>query len=175
MNLPNILTVFRLGLIPVYFLVFFSDLPHNMHVSLLVLVVAGLTDILDGYLARRFHWVTDLGSMLDPLADKLMMLAVVLSLVIDHRVTWLEAGLLFLRDLGMIFASVFFVSRGKKTVPATAWGKSNTVLYYLALVALLFTWPYAEGILWGVILFSFVTSFLYFRQFRALHETPPST
>ncbi|ASS73875.1 CDP-diacylglycerol--glycerol-3-phosphate 3-phosphatidyltransferase [Tumebacillus algifaecis] len=169
MNLPNILTMFRLGLIPVYFLVFFSDLTYNMELALLVIVLAGLTDIVDGYLARKYGLITELGSMLDPLADKLMMLSVVLSFVIDDRVSWLMAGLLIVRDLGMILASVVYVTQGKKTVPATIWGKMNTVLYYLALVALMFRWPNAEAYLWGVIILSFLISFHYMRRFRAMN------
>jgi cardiolipin synthase len=171
MNLPNILTVFRLGLIPVYFLVFFSDFPYNMQAALSVLILAGVTDIVDGYLARKYKLITELGIMLDPLADKLMMLSVILSFVIDERVSWLMAGLLIFRDLGMIVASVFFVSRGKKTVPATIWGKANTVLYYGALVALMFRWPYAETYLWGVIILSFVTSIHYMRKIKIRNES----
>lgn len=169
MNVPNILTVFRLGLIPVYFLVFFSDWAYNMELALFVIFLAGATDILDGYLARTYGMVTELGSMLDPLADKLMMLSVVLSFVIDDRISWLTAGLLIFRDLGMILASVFYVTQGKKTVPATVFGKANTVLYYLALLALMFRWPFAEGYLWIVIILSFVTSFHYLRRFNAMN------
>ncbi|HEU4964763.1 MAG TPA: CDP-diacylglycerol--glycerol-3-phosphate 3-phosphatidyltransferase [Bacilli bacterium] len=169
MNIPNILTMFRLCLIPVYFLVFFSDSPRNMLWALSVLIVAGLTDVVDGYLARRYQWVTDLGTMLDPLADKLMMLAVLLSFVIDGRVSWITAGLLIFRDVGMIVASIFFVTRGQKTVPATLWGKLNTVFSYIAMVAVLFNWPNAELYLWAVILFAFGTSLLYLRQFRLLN------
>jgi cardiolipin synthase len=169
MNVPNILTMFRFVLIPVYFMVFFSDEPYSMQIALCVLVLAGLTDILDGYLARKYKWVTELGTMLDPLADKLMMLAAIVSFVIDNRVSWIAAGLFILRDMGMILSSAFFVSRGKKTVPATVWGKVTTVLYYMALVALMFRWPYAETIFWSVIGFAFVTSFLYLRKFRQLN------
>jgi cardiolipin synthase len=168
MNIPNILTMFRLGLIPIYCLVFFSDSPYNMQGALCVLILAGATDVLDGYLARKFNWVTELGVMLDPLADKLMMLAVILSFVVDGRVSWIVAGLLIFRDLAMIVTSIFYVSRGQKTVPATIWGKMTTVLYYVGLVAMMFRWPYAELYMWAVILLAFVTSFLYMRQFRAI-------
>jgi cardiolipin synthase len=169
LNIPNLLTMLRLGLIPVYGIVFFSDSPYNMYFALLVLAVAGVTDIVDGYLARRYRWVTELGSMLDPLADKLMMLAVLLSLVIDERVSWWAAGLMVFRDAGMILTSVVFVSRGLKTVPAMFWGKATTVLTYLALVALLMRWPFAEWVLWGVIGVAFGTSLLYIQRFRALN------
>jgi cardiolipin synthase len=169
LNLPNLLTMLRFGCIPVYGIVFFSDSPYNMLYALLVLALAGLTDVIDGYLARTFDWVTELGSMLDPLADKLMMLAVILSLVIDGRVSWWATGLMVLREVGMIVTSVFFVSQGKKTVPAMFWGKATTVLMYLALVALLLRWPHAEWLLWGVLVVAFGTSCIYLQRFRALN------
>lgn len=169
LNIPNLLTILRLGLIPVYSIVFFSDSPYNMQYALLVLGLAGLTDIVDGYLARRFQWVTELGSMLDPLADKLMMLAVLVSLVLDHRVSWWAAGFMVFRDVAMILASVFFVSRGKRTVPAMFWGKATTVLTYIALVALMFRWPFAQALIWCVISVAFATSWVYIRRFRALN------
>ena len=169
MNLPNLLTMFRFGLIPVYLLVFFSGSPYAMQLALLVLALAGATDILDGYLARKYTWITDLGTMLDPLADKLMMVSVIVSFVIDGRISWLAAGLLILRDLGMIFVSIFFVTRGKKTVPATVWGKSTTVLYYVVLAALMFDWPIANALVWIMILLAFVTALTYLRQFRQIN------
>lgn len=169
MNLPNLLTMFRFGLIPVYLLAFFSESRYPMQLALLVLLLAAATDILDGYLARKYKWVTELGIMLDPLADKLMMVTVIVSLVVAGRISWAAAALLVLRDLGMIFVSIFFVSRGKKTVPATVWGKSTTVLYYVVLVALLFEWPMADLLVWIMIALAFVTALTYLRQIRQLN------
>ncbi|MGB8954448.1 MAG: CDP-diacylglycerol--glycerol-3-phosphate 3-phosphatidyltransferase [Tumebacillaceae bacterium] len=169
MNLPNLLTLFRFGLIPVYLLVFFSESRYSMQLALLVLLLAAATDILDGYLARKYKWVTELGIMLDPLADKSMMVTVIVSFIVDGRISWLAAALLILRDLGMIFVSIFFVSQGKKTVPATAWGKSTTVLYYVVLVALLFEWPMADLLVWIMIILAFVTTLTYLRQFRQMN------
>ena len=169
MNLPNLLTLFRFGLIPVYLLVFFSGSRYSMQLALLVLLLAAATDILDGYLARKYKWITELGIMLDPLADKSMMVTVTVSFVVDGRIPWLAAALLILRDLGMIIVSIFFVSRGKKTVPATAWGKATTVLYYVVLVALLFQWPMAGLLVWIMIILAFVTTLTYLRRFRQLN------
>ena len=169
MNVPNLLTMFRFGLLPIYFMVFFSDNRYSMQLALLVLALAGATDILDGYLARKYQWVTDLGTMLDPLADKLMMLSVIVSFVIDGRISWLAAALLIFRDLGMILVSVFYVSRGKKTVPATVWGKATTVLYYVVLVALFFEWRMAHELVWIMIVLAFGTTLTYLRQFRQMN------
>jgi cardiolipin synthase len=168
--LPNLLTFLRFLLIPVYFLAFFSQSPYHMIWALVVLLTAGLTDILDGYLARKYKWVTELGIILDPLADKLTMLAVILSFILSGRISWLAAGLLIIRDVAMIVVSGVFHLRGKKTVPATIWGKTTTVFYYISLVAIMFELPMAVPLLWLTILLSFVTSFVYLGQFVKLNN-----
>lgn len=170
MNLPNLLTFIRFGLIPLYFLAFFSESPHSMKWALGILLVAGLTDLLDGYIARKYNLITPLGIILDPLADKLMMLSVVLSLIFADRISWIAAALLFFRDGIMIAASAFFHFRDKQIVPATWWGKSTTVLYYFTVVGIMFMWPFADLLLWGTILLSFVTSFVYLTKFRAMNR-----
>jgi cardiolipin synthase (CMP-forming) len=170
LNLPNTVTLIRFTLIPIYLAVFFSDLPYRMQWAFGVLLLAGITDVIDGYLARRHSQVTQLGIMLDPLADKLMMLAVFLSLLISQRISIPAAVAIFLRDLGMIVASAFFHFRGKLTVPANIMGKLTTVLYYFALFLLMFDHPIGEKFLWGVIIFSFVTSLVYLIQFNLINE-----
>ncbi|OYD08032.1 CDP-alcohol phosphatidyltransferase family protein [Paludifilum halophilum] len=170
MNLPNLLTLFRFILIPLYLGLFFSDVPHRMLWAFGVLLLAGLTDVIDGYLARKNGQVTQLGIMLDPLADKLMMLAVFLSLLISGRITLTAAAAIFIRDLGMIIASAIFHFRGKITVPANVMGKLTTVLYYVALSLLIFDVPDAEKFLWGVIAFSFLTSLIYLFQFKLINQ-----
>lgn len=170
MNLPNIITLCRFLLIPLYLLLFFSEIPNRMYWSFAVLLLAGLTDVIDGYLARRNQQVTQLGSMLDPLADKLMMLAVFLSLLLTQRIGIIAAAAIFMRDVGMILATAFFHLQGKTTVPANVMGKMTTVLYYAALFLLIFDQPGAEQFLWGVIVFSFITSFVYLFQFKLINQ-----
>ncbi|MBX6396578.1 MAG: CDP-diacylglycerol--glycerol-3-phosphate 3-phosphatidyltransferase [Alicyclobacillaceae bacterium] len=170
MNLPNALTIVRFLLIPVYVIVFFSRLPWNMEGALLVLLLAGLTDVLDGYWARRHKQVTELGIMLDPLADKLMMVAVLVSFVIAGRVEWWMAGLLAFREITMIVCSGLFHRRGKKIVPAMIWGKVTTVLYYVTVVAVLFEWPVMNTLLWLTVVFSFLTSLIYLAKFREMNR-----
>ncbi|MFC7751179.1 CDP-alcohol phosphatidyltransferase family protein [Paenibacillus thermoaerophilus] len=167
MNLPNLLTIGRLLMIPLYLFLFFAGHPMR---ALVVLFMAGATDVLDGYLARRRGQVTSLGSMLDPLADKLMLLAVVLSLLIGGWIPWQAAAAMALRDAGMIAGSAFFHFRGKMTVPANAMGKLTTVFYYIAILFIFFKVPIAIPFLWGVIGLSFVTSAVYILLFRNLND-----
>lgn len=166
-NLPNTLTVMRFILIPVYIGVFWNG---NTKLAFLVLLVAGATDILDGYIARSRGLVTELGSMLDPLADKLMLITVILSFLISGMIPWLAAVAFFVRDAGMIAGSLYFHMKGMKTVPANAMGKITTVMLYVAILFIVFDWAYAIPYLWFVILFSFITSVLYIFKFRKLNE-----
>lgn len=166
-NLPNALTMLRFMLIPVYAVVFWNA---DMKLAFAVLLLAGATDVLDGHIARSRGLVTELGSMLDPLADKLMLITVILSLLLSGMIPWLAAAAFFVRDAGMIAGSVYFHLKGMKTVPANAMGKITTVMLYAAILLIVFDIPYAVPYLWFVIAFSFVTSVLYIFKFRKLNE-----
>ncbi len=170
MNLPNILTIARFILVPTYLAIYFSDTPNKLFWSLSIVLLAGLTDVIDGYLARRYGLVTELGALLDPLADKLMIIAVFLSLLITHEISFWAAAAVFLRDLSMILFSTFFHFQGKKTVPANVMGKLTTVLFYLALTLFFFSVEGAEIYLWYVIGLSYLTSLIYLIQLRSVNQ-----
>jgi len=168
MNLPNILTICRFFLIPVYIVIFASG--HIMWAFVIVLV-AGATDILDGYIARSRGLVTETGAMLDPLADKSMMIVVIISLVYSGLIPWYAAVPIFIRDAGMIVGSAIFHFRGKRTVPANSMGKITTIFYYLAVLFIVFELNFALPYLWFVIIFSFVTSVIYIIKFKRLNTS----
>lgn len=165
MNFPNLLTLLRLVLIPCYLWAFYAATSTHKVLALFVLLLAGGTDILDGYIARRFHLQTQVGQLLDPLADKLMMVAVLFSLIQSDRVPWLVAGLLVLRDAAMIVGATFYYFQGKRAVPrANKWGKTTTVCYYIAICSIIVAWPSAlprDLFLWFTVAVSYVTTFLY--------------
>ncbi|RTE02057.1 CDP-alcohol phosphatidyltransferase family protein [Paenibacillus whitsoniae] len=161
------LTLSRFVLIPVYLVLFFNG---HIRTSFVILLLAGLTDILDGYIARTRKLITPMGVMLDPLADKCMMIAVILSLLISQMIPWQAAAAMFIRDAGMIVGSAFFHFRGKLTVPANVMGKLTTVLYYFAILFIVFEASFALVYLWFVIGVSFLTSFIYIGQFLLLNR-----
>jgi cardiolipin synthase len=172
LNLPNLLTSLRFVLIPVYIAVFAKG---YMIPAFVIMVAAGVTDVLDGYIARRSGQVTRLGMMLDPLADKLMLITVIGSLLISGHISWAAAAAMFLRDLGMIAGGLYFHFRGKKTVPANWMGKLTTVLFYVAIMLIFFEVPDAHSYLWAVIAFSFFTSIMYIAMFKALNKPSAET
>lgn len=166
MNVPNMLTLSRFVLIPIFVILYLQREPVA---ALMVLLFAGLTDILDGYIARRSGQVTAIGVMLDPLADKLMMLAVVLVLLLTDTLPWPAFAVLTFREVGMILTSTYFHLRKFKTVPANIYGKATTVLYYAAVLLMLLELQGGVPVLWCGIALSFVASAVYFAKFRKLN------
>lgn len=171
-NLPNLLTLSRFGLIPIYVVFFMTN---HLKTAFLIVVLAGATDILDGYLARTRGQITPVGVMLDPLADKCMTITVIISLLISGMIPWLLALAMFIRDVGMIIGSAFFHFRGKQTVPANSMGKLTTVLYYFAFLFIFFDFSFAITYLWFVVGVSFVTSVIYIVLFLGLNRGDRTT
>ncbi|WP_168121461.1 CDP-alcohol phosphatidyltransferase family protein [Paenibacillus sp. HB172176] len=173
MNLPNLLTSLRFVLIPVYIGIFATG---RMIPAFFIVVAAGVTDVLDGYMARKLGQTTPVGAMLDPLADKLMIISVIVSLLAAGHISWWAAGALFLRDAAMIVGGLLTHFGGKKNVPANWIGKLTTVLMYAAIMFIFFEAPFARTYLWAVIAFSFVTSLVYLTAYQTLNKTktPPT-
>ena len=131
---PNILTIIRFLLIPV--IVIFT-LQGNFIATIIVLTISGLTDILDGYIARRFNFISDFGKLVDPLADKATQIALIGTLAIQKIIPiWILIIVLFKEFLMVAGASFLY---GKELVVSSKWyGKLATVLFYIALVCSLF-------------------------------------
>ena len=160
-NVPNFLSFLLIALVPV----FLWFLLEEMFVSAItVLAIAGLTDFLDGYLARKLNQTTKLGKLLDPVADRLYIFATLLALSATGYVPWWLAGLVILRDLLMLISLPVLASVGHRTLPVHYLGKASTfaLLYAfpLLLMGKIFTeaafiitpaaWAFA---LWGVALY----------------------
>ncbi|MGG1314804.1 MULTISPECIES: CDP-diacylglycerol--glycerol-3-phosphate 3-phosphatidyltransferase [Cohnella] len=167
MNLPNMMTMSRFVMIPLFLVLYFDDHPVA---ALCIVLLAGLTDLLDGYIARRSGQVTATGVMLDPLADKLMMLSVIVALVVGGEIPWSAAAIMAVREIGMIASSAFFYFRGMKTVPANMLGKVTTFVYYVAIMLLFLGLPGGTAALWCAIVLSFVATGVYFLKFRTLNS-----
>jgi CDP-diacylglycerol--glycerol-3-phosphate 3-phosphatidyltransferase len=100
-NLPNLLTVGRILLIPIFILILSTPTPNRSIVAAIIFVIAAVTDLLDGYLARRHSQVTQLGRFLDPIADKLLVLSGLILLVQSQRVEAIVAILIISREVAV--------------------------------------------------------------------------
>ena len=134
-HIPNILSGFRVALVPVFV---WQMLEENTVAAAIVLLVSALTDFLDGFLARRFRWVSDLGKWLDPAADKLTQVTVCVSLVVYLREYWYFFVLLMLKDFIMLALGGRLLQKGVKLEGARWFGKGVTVLFYFTMMLLLF-------------------------------------
>lgn len=128
-HIPNILTVFRLLLVPIFVILFFAVTPV---VALPVSWLAAITDVLDGYLARRNGWVSRFGKMLDPIADKLMQGALLFSLVIGGFLPWLFAIPFVLKELAQGVCGFLMLRRRRVVVVSRWYGKAALTLFHLA-------------------------------------------
>ncbi|OQW62579.1 MAG: CDP-diacylglycerol--glycerol-3-phosphate 3-phosphatidyltransferase [Nitrospira sp. ST-bin5] len=136
MNLPNLLTLTRILLIPVFVVLFVTPDPDRSLLAAIVFVVAAVTDMLDGYLARRSGQVTKLGKLLDPIADKLLVLSALILLVNVDRVSALVAILIIARELGVTGIRAIAASEGF-IIAAETTGKYKMALQVVAIVMLI--------------------------------------
>ena len=133
-HIPNALTIVRFVLIP--FIVYFI-LTGQYIAAFIMLTISGLTDILDGFIARRFNFITNFGKLIDPLADKATQVSVLASLTFKGIVPLWILLIVFLKEFIMVSGASFLY--GKKLVVSSRWyGKLATVLFYIAIVASLF-------------------------------------
>jgi cardiolipin synthase len=129
-HVPNILTIIRLLLIPVIVFYIFTG---NYILAFVFFTISGLTDILDGFIARKFNFVSNFGKLMDPLADKLTQIAALASLVFTNIIPVWILLIVFLKEFIMICGASFLY--GKDVVVYSRWyGKLATVLFYIAIV-----------------------------------------
>lgn len=137
MNIPNMLSVIRICLVPVFILVYFGDSENSSIYAAVVYAVASLTDILDGRIARKYNITTNLGRILDPLGDKLMTMAVIVSITID-RVIPVWAVIVFLvKECMMGLGGLFLYNKFEEMPPSNYFGKCSTVVFFAVCVILM--------------------------------------
>lgn len=102
-NVPNMLTMVRMALIPVFWYLMMTD---RLHAALAVFVAASLTDIADGYIARKYDLITDFGKLMDPLADKLMVISMLSSLAIKGIAPWAALAIIAAKEITMVTGGV---------------------------------------------------------------------
>lgn len=142
MTIPNLLSMVRLALIPV--IVYLYRIRGDHMAALGMLVLSGVTDVADGFIARKFHMVSDLGKILDPVADKLTQLVTLLCLCGRFPHLGVLAALLVAKEVTGGFVSLWAV-RKAGTVPSSAWhGKAATVALY-GVMGLHMLWPAIPG------------------------------
>ena len=131
MNLPNLLTGIRFILVPImaYFLV-----TKNFTLAISLYILASVTDVLDGYIARKYNMITNLGKFLDPMADKLLQFSALLGLwIVDIIPFWITL-IFFLKEIFMGLGAIKLLKNKDVVVPSKWFGKMSTVFFFIAIV-----------------------------------------
>jgi len=169
MNLPTAVTLLRLAGIPFILLGLSWGSPLGERLAFWAFLLAAATDWLDGYLARRYGLVTDVGKFLDPLVDKLLVLAPLLSLLELRRIPAWGVFLIVGRELAIAGWRVNQTQiRG-----ANLWGKAKTVTQMLAIALLILGWPVGIPCFWLAVFLTLVSGFMYLRSDPADSRSGP--
>ena len=137
MNLANKLTLIRIFLVPVFLLfIATKDIPYGSFIATFIFILASLTDKLDGYVARSRNQITNFGKFMDPLADKLLVTAALISLVELQVVPGWAAVVIIAREFAVSGLRSIAAAQGR-VIAASWWGKIKTVIQIIAIILLL--------------------------------------
>jgi cardiolipin synthase (CMP-forming) len=181
-TLPNVLSFLRLAGVPLVLWLILG--PQADGLAVLVLALGGLTDWLDGHLARAWHQTSRIGQMLDPIADRLYILAVLIGLALREIVPWWLVVIIVGRDVFVVVLVPILKTRGYSSLPVHFLGKAATfcLLYAFPLVLLgsgqqgwlqltwVLGWAFA---IWGTALYWYAGGLYLLQTVRLLRSTPP--
>ncbi|MGX8700443.1 CDP-alcohol phosphatidyltransferase family protein [Caproiciproducens sp.] len=178
-NIPNGLSVLRILLIAPFVYYFMHD---KLLPAAVVLIISGLTDMFDGIIARKFNQFTELGQMLDPLADKMTQGAVAICLAIEEPVLIPLLAIFVLKEAVMVIAACFLIKKNKRPGGAKWYGKVATTLFYVSfavIVTMKGIWK-IQDLTVTIILLSITAAFMiyafvqYFKMYLSiLHSNDP--
>ncbi len=187
-KLPNMLTLARIALIPFFVYVFLwedgmiqsdntlMEKTNGYLLAAIIVVISGLTDAADGFIARRFNMITDLGKALDPFADKLTQAAVIFCLIIRYNEIWWAVASLFMliviKEITLLIMALMFLKKGQDLGGAKWFGKVSTIVFYILVIALIglpYVAIWAAAVMIGVMfVFNAMALFLYMREYRKM-------
>ena len=152
MNLPNKLTILRVLLIP--FFVFFllvPVVPYSNYIAVAIFIIASLTDLADGKIARKYNLVTNFGKFMDPLADKLLVCSAMICLVATGQLAAWMVIIIISREF-IISGFRLIAADNDIVIAASYWGKFKTTFQMVMIIVLLLDLPYALWDILGIVL-----------------------
>jgi len=177
---PNILSVFRICLVPIFIIVYFTDERDIKIYAVLIYAIAGLSDFLDGYFARKYDALSKLGKLLDPLADKLMTFTVLVCITITKPVFLWAAFVFFIKEILMGIGGLILHKKAHVEMPpANFIGKASTFVFFLVCVTLMIfnnlPDPVAVSLISAAILLTLVALAVYLKTYikimRSVRDT----
>lgn len=172
MNLPNKLTVFRMLLTPLIIFFLVSEFFQNRFlISIFLFSIASITDKIDGFIARKYNQVTNFGKIADPLADKVLVIPILLCFIQFKVITAVPVIIIILREFLVVYVRLIAASQNK-IVAANKWGKIKTASQIFAILFILSTLqinstlllPYCELVIWISTIFTFISGAVYVKD-----------
>lgn len=133
MNLANKLTIARILLVPVFMIFLLNKIPYGVPIAAGIFIIAAITDTLDGYIARKNNQITNFGKFMDPLADKLLVSAALISLVQMGRLSAWIVVIIISREYTISILRAVAASEGV-VIAASWWGKAKTITQIIAII-----------------------------------------
>lgn len=170
---PNILCYIRIILVPVFcWLYLNAGTPHDFAMAAVVVIVSGLTDFLDGQIARRCNMITDLGKVLDPIADKLMQLAMLVCATVRVHYMAVLVGVLVIKEIVTAVVGAVVIKTCRKRLNGAKWyGKVCTFVLYVIMIAFILLPDIPSNIrtiLFALCLISLAVSFIMYIRIYAI-------
>ena len=135
LTIPNLLSLFRLILIPVYVVIYVNASSNSEYfIAATILAVSCLTDLIDGKIARHFNMISNVGKILDPLADKATQFTLILCLALKHSILWYLIALFVIKESFQLIAGGINLKRGIMLKGALLTGKICTTVLFLSLI-----------------------------------------
>jgi CDP-diacylglycerol--glycerol-3-phosphate 3-phosphatidyltransferase len=155
MNLPNKLSLFRVFLVPVFLLVLYSEIELSVYIATAIFLLAAVTDMVDGYIARTRNMITDLGKFLDPLADKILVISAMVYLVAVQTIPDWMVIIIIAREFAVSGFRIIAASKGV-VVAASNLGKYKTRAQIIAVIFALLKWSFY----WWIVLLAVILTVL---------------
>lgn len=176
LNIPNAISVLRILLVPVFAVLYLgSETPEDYLLSGALLAFSGITDMLDGKIARKFNMITDMGKVLDPLADKLTQGTVCVCLAIKHPNLALLFGILIVKEVLIFTGGILVYKKHEFVASPNIFGKIYTAVFFVvmaAIVAFPQTEPVLKYILWALLACNIYTFIKYVGDFININKKP---
>ena len=170
MNLANKLTMLRIILIPIFLFFIAIKIKYGIYIATGVFIVAALTDTLDGYVARSRNQVTKFGKFMDPLADKLLVTAALISLVEMKQLPSWVVMIIIAREFAITGLRAVAASEGV-IISASKWGKAKTVIQIIAIIAVLMNIAYSRVLIIIAVVITIISGVDYLYKNRKILNT----
>ena len=162
---PNMLTALRISLVPMMIYSYLYMRQNGEMIAFLIFIFSGITDIADGYIARKYNMITKIGTVLDPLADKMMLVAVLTIFSLTNKISYWILIIMALKELFMILSAYFLYSSEDIVIPANIYGKISTIMFYISSLAIMVELSIGSFFMNIFVVLNLISLFVYFYRF----------